>query len=120
MPREQQSGFKERLQGLPTTPLRVLASVCVFVLTSLVVIGRIAFGFNLPDNAEWFFAMILGVMGVDTAHYFAKRRTEWRPSPEMVDMTTHKDLDPEKVALTDEYPVPGPPKRGRSKAGASK
>jgi hypothetical protein len=98
--------MKRWLQGLPTTPLRVVASVFVFVLTSLAVVSRLIRGQALPDNYEWFFAMILGVMGVDTVHFYTKRKTEWRPSTDMVDMTTRRELDPEKVAVTQEHEMP--------------
>jgi hypothetical protein len=97
--------MKAWLQGLPTTPFRIVASVSVFVLTSVVVCARLASGYDLGDNYQWFFAMILGVMGVDTAHYFAKRKTEWQPSTEMVDMTTRKQMDPEKITFTEEHAV---------------
>jgi hypothetical protein len=101
---------KRWLQGLPTTPLRVVASVFVFVLTSLAVVGRLVFGRDLPDNYEWFFGMILGVMGADTVHFYTKRKTEWRPSTDMVDMTTRRELDPEKVAVTQEHAIPERPR----------
>lgn len=100
--------LKGWLQGLPTTPLRIAASVFVFVATSMVVLQRLAVGAALPENYEWYFGLILGVMGADTAHYFAKRKTEWKPSTDMVDMTTTKPLDAEKVAITEEKPTVTP------------
>lgn len=97
--------MKAWLQGIPTTPLRIVASVTVFVVTAFVVDVRLAIGHDLPSNYEWFFGMILGVMGVDTAHYLAKRKTEWSPSQDMIDMTTRKDLDPGKVSVTEEHEI---------------
>lgn len=91
-----------RIADFPSTNGRIMATIAIFWMTAcrymlsdvhVDVPGRYTLGFG-PWEPNWeFCALIAAALGIDSAQYFAKRKT-------------HKDAPPANPDVED---LPGPP-----------
>lgn len=76
------------LAQLPTTNLRLAATVLLIVLTGLTVIVTRFLDHAWTAPAEAWLGFLLLLAGVDTTHFFLKRKTTWQPNGQKTEETS--------------------------------